>query len=78
MIMEKLESINPGEAKCHQCVSKYNVPGDAHIGCNNPDPLTKGYRHGIINGWFYYPVLFDPTWMITKCRNFKEKENAIH
>lgn len=66
-------SINLREAKCHQCKFKYNVPGNTHIGCSNPDKTVKGYPHGIENGWFIYPILFDPCWMITKCRNFEEK-----
>jgi hypothetical protein len=68
-----MESINPGEAKCHSCKHKRNVPGDAHIACNKPMLGTKGYPYGVKSGWFYYPILFDPTWMITKCENFEEK-----
>jgi hypothetical protein len=67
-------SINLGEAKCHECLFKYNVPGNTHIGCSKPDSSVKGDPHGIKNGWFIYPILFDPIWMIVKCRHFKEKE----
>ena len=68
-----IKSINPGEAKCHQCIYKQPVPGDAHIACSNPDPQVRGDVGGVRNGWFYYPIVFDPIWMITECRNFKEK-----
>lgn len=70
----KVTSINTGEAKCHQCKNKYPVPGNTHIGCSKPDPTVKGDLHGVNNGWFVYPILFDPVWMITQCRHFEEKE----
>lgn len=69
-----IKTINPGEAKCHQCKHRRPVPGDAHISCIRPDGSVKGDPHGIREGWFYYPIVFDPTWMITKCRNFEENK----
>lgn len=73
----RIEDIKPGEAKCHQCANKYSVPGNTHIGCSDPDRTVKGDPHGVHNGWFIYPILFDPVWMITKCKNFKEKPIKI-
>lgn len=67
------KSIQPGEAKCQKCKHKQVVLGNDHIGCNKPDSQVKGYPHGIKNGWFYYPILFDPIWMIIECRNFEAK-----
>ncbi len=32
----------------------------------------EGNQHGISNGWFMWPVNFDPTWLI-KCTGFKQK-----
>ena len=60
--------------ECWKCINKREVPGDAHIACANPDPDMKGNPHGIRNGWFYYPILFDPVWKEKDCSNFEEKK----
>jgi hypothetical protein len=60
---------------CYQCKFKRNVPGDAHIQCTNPDKEMTGNPHGIKNGWFWYPLLFDPTWKTKECSNFEEKRS---
>ena len=65
----------PGNA--HSCC-KY--PG------NNTDMLSlfsnganirklniRAHQHGIDNHWFYWPINFDPCWLIN-CDEFKEKE----
>lgn len=57
--------------KCRECESKRNVPGNCHIRCANPDPEMTGNEHGIKNGWFIYPMLFDPIWGTKECSNFK-------
>ncbi len=61
------------EENCYNCTHKRSVPGDAHIQCINPDPLMTGSRHGIEEGWFIYPILFDPVWMTKKCTNFSRQ-----
>lgn len=61
------------ETNCYKCVYKRNVPGNAHIKCNNPDPDMTGDPHGIRNGWYIYPMLFDPIWRTKECINFEEK-----
>lgn len=35
--------------------------------------------HGIKNGWYMFPVNYDPTWMIEQCKAFSEKvdENLV-
>ena len=61
--------------KCHSgCIHKRNVPGDAHISCVNPDPNVKGDPHGIRNGWFFYPLVFDPIWG-DNCSNYQTKKD---
>lgn len=60
--------------ECNRCIHKRNVPGECHIQCAKPDPDMQGNIHGIKNGWFIYPVLFDPTWKEKDCSNFKEKQ----
>ncbi len=59
------------ENSCWECKHKRSVPGNAHIRCVEPDPEMKGNKHGLVNGWFYYPNLFDPVWMIKKCCNWE-------
>lgn len=58
--------------ECYYCDHMRKVLGDAHIQCAKPDKEMAGDEHGKKNGWFHYPVLFDPTWKLTKCRNFAE------
>ena len=56
---EKLIASGEATKECYDCIYKQNVPGNAHIMCNNPDPDMTGNPHGIKNGWFIYPELFD-------------------
>jgi hypothetical protein len=56
--------------ECYSCVRHRKVPGDAHIACMKPDPEMTGSPHGVKNGWFLYPFLFDPVWKEKICCNF--------
>jgi hypothetical protein len=58
------------ETPCHKCEHKRHVPGNCHIMCAKPDKDMTGNEHGIKNGWFIYPILFDPTWKTRKCANY--------
>ena len=58
---------------CEVCKHKRYVPGDTHIACVRPDPDMTGDPHGIKNGWFIYPLLFDPMWKTKECCNFEQK-----
>ena len=58
---------------CHQCKNMRPVAGDAHIRCIDPDPKMTGHPHGVQNGWFFYPMLFDPTWMTKACANYQRR-----
>jgi len=59
--------------ECLNCLYKRNLPFDAHIACDNPDPNMRGTSHGISNGWFIYPINFDPIWKAKRCDNFEPK-----
>jgi len=66
--------------ECYECVHRRNVPGNCHIECAKPDPEMTSNAHGIKNGWFIYPHLFDPVWKTKQCINFEAKqseENAV-
>lgn len=57
---------------CYTCRHRRNVPGDAHSSCqlgvdhfihSGPRPMVQGNSHGIRQGWFFWPVNFDPIWL---------------
>ena len=56
--------------ECYSCQHRSEVAGNAHIRCLNPDATMTGDPHGIRNGWFLYPFLFDPTWKTKLCENY--------
>lgn len=67
---------------CYKCVHRLSIPGDAHSRCNNIAAKTKGNSHGIRNGWFMWPLNFDPTWL-ESCDGFSDnpedkKERVEH
>jgi hypothetical protein len=33
--------------------------------------MPQGEYHGIKNGWYNFPVNYDPVWMISKCKFYK-------
>ena len=59
---------------CYNCKHKRNIPGDTHIMCTNPDFEMTGSEHGIANGWFFYPLNFDPIWMTKECPNHEQRD----
>lgn len=64
------------ELQCHKgCIHKRNIPGNTHISCAEPDLTIKGNAHGIRKGWFIYPIIFDPIWGESECKNYKTKTN---
>lgn len=50
---------------CYKCVHRLEIPGDAHSRCNNHKSKVTGNEHGIRQGWFTWPLNFDPTWLIS-------------
>jgi hypothetical protein len=59
--------------ECYSCQHKRNVPCSAYVRCVKPDPKMVGVGWGKVNGWFDYPLLFDPVWKDLDCSNFKQK-----
>ena len=60
---------------CYKCIHRRDLAGDAHSQCQHPkasiaymagvpSPLNiKGDSHGIRNGWFMWPMNYDPIWL---------------
>lgn len=61
------------ETNCYECKHRGTVPGDCHSTCRKPDLNMTGHEHGIKNGWFFYPINFDPVWRTKECDNFEPK-----
>ena len=62
--------------ECASCQHFREVPWNTHIECVEPDEDMCGDQHGIKNGWFMYPLLFDPTWKTRLCGNFEPFDPA--
>jgi hypothetical protein len=56
---------------CYKCIHALNNPGDAHLRCNNLRAKVIGQAYGIRNGWFTWPLNFDPTWLVS-CKGFSD------
>jgi hypothetical protein len=72
--IEQMNRETRARRQCWHCKHKREVPGNAHIRCAKPDPEMRGAEHGKANGWWYYPLLFDPVWNLTICRNYEPAE----
>jgi len=57
--------------KCYECVHRLSIPGDCHSRCNNVKAKVEGHPQGIRNGWFMWPLNFDPVWLIS-CDGFSD------
>lgn len=58
---------------CYECKHRSPIPGDAHSGCSNRNATVRGHDHGITHGWFYWPLNFDPVWLVS-CDGFAPQE----
>jgi hypothetical protein len=57
--------------KCYDCVHRLEVAGSAHSRCNSVKAKVEGHPQGIKNGWFCWPINFDPTWLVS-CSGFSD------
>jgi len=63
-------------SKCNNCAYKVSVPTSSHhISCrfnwikselNSPTVN----QHGVKEGWYYFPLNFDPVWQTEECKAF--------
>jgi len=56
---------------CYTCQHVRNVPGDAHKSCVNKTAKVQGNPIGIRQGYFFWPINFDPVWL-ESCDGYKE------
>lgn len=59
--------------ECNTCTNAAEVPNNCHIRCDKPDPDMTGDKYGMSQGWFIYPMLFDPVWKTKFCNNYEKK-----
>ena len=68
---------------CYNCAYRADVIGSCHSQCVNgiayllgegvePKPIVTGTPHGIENGWFFWPLNYDPIWL-ESCTGFVAK-----
>jgi len=75
---------------CYKCKHRRNILGDCHSACEHPKsfqmlvaamagidtlPVTCN-EHGFKNGWFYWPMNFDPVWLLS-CDLFERADEKM-
>lgn len=69
--------IDMKKPNCYSCIHRRDLIGNCHSSCSNHKANVSANRHGINNGWFQWPLNFDPTWL-TACDGYEEiKSKAI-
>jgi len=48
---------------CYKCKHRRGTQWGHHSSCVNGKAYVKGNAHGIRNGWFLWPINFDPVWL---------------
>lgn len=57
---------------CYECEYRGELIGDCHSHCKNRNAKVTGNKYGRNQGWFTYPINFDPVWL-ESCDGFKQK-----
>jgi hypothetical protein len=63
------------QTNCYVCEHRRPLVGDYHSRCVNYTATVQQSKHGVEQGWCWWPHNFDPIW-INSCDGFKEKEKA--
>lgn len=71
---------NNTRGQCHGCAYRSKVPGDAHSTCNFDFrkaglKMPAGDPNGVRNGWYMFPVNYDPNWMVEACGGRSETKD---
>ena len=56
---------------CYACVHRRDLRGTAYSSCNAIDASVTGDVRGVRDGWFNWPLQFDPVWLQT-CSSFTD------
>ena len=60
-----------GRAACYSCPMRRDLPGDCHSSCAAAGRTrVAGNSHGVAQGWFLWPLAFDPVWL-ERCTLFE-------
>ena len=68
------------KSNCYTCQFRAGAFGSAHSRCvfrwhdQKEFEAPKGDLYGIASGWWYFPLNYDPVWMITECEAHVEKD----
>ena len=62
---------------CYDCAYRGTIPGNAHTKCTfnwgkSEIESPKGAEHGRRNGWWSFPLNYDPVWMEGECGAFSK------
>ena len=65
---------------CWTCGYVGSVPGSAHARCKfdwekAKKRMPEGSVHGIRNGWWAFPLNYDPVWMVGECQEWAKEIN---
>ncbi len=65
-----------GKPNCYECTNRGTLDWSAHSCCSATDATVSADSHGIKNGWFLWPINFDPVWLLT-CNKFNKNNGNI-
>ena len=66
------------KVQCDTCAYKKRNPGTAHIRCLfdwSGKTVPAGSVHGIVKGWYMFPLNYDPVWMAEECSAWAEEQD---
>jgi hypothetical protein len=68
---------------CYTCGYRGEVAGSAHKSCrfrwtSSMRHLPTANPHGIKNGWFNFPIDFDPVWIEGQCEGYEEVADQVY
>jgi len=67
------EDMKNKKPDCYDCIFRQSLIGSAHSSCAKINAKVVGDIYGISQGWFFWPINFDPTWL-EECNGFKKNK----
>jgi hypothetical protein len=56
---------------CYECIHRNDLFHSAHSSCDALTAEVSCVKYGYTKGWFYWPVNFDPVWILC-CNKFEQ------